>query len=136
MADEILTPENVSTERLRQIFDQAYLETSIDEDGDLEVTDGISCWVRASSDGRRIQLMTLIRVDQASSMESRLQLANRINDEMAVLRAAATGHDGFCFDHYLGVVGGLPVRNLVMSTRDFLQAVRAAFQFDEAGILG
>ncbi|MEE6263348.1 YbjN domain-containing protein [Plantactinospora sonchi] len=136
MTDEILTPEDVSTDRLQKIFDQAYLETSIDDDGDLEVTDGISCWVRGSSDGRRIQLMTLVQADPAATMESRLQLANRINDEMMVVRAAATGEDGFCFDHYLNVAGGLPVRNLVMSVRDFLHAVRAAFQFDEAGILG
>ncbi|MGW0433718.1 YbjN domain-containing protein [Micromonospora sp. NPDC003197] len=135
MAGGMLNPEDVTTEGLRKIFDDAYLETSLDGDGDLVVRDNYSVLVLPRENGERIRLMSMFGVDPESALEDRLQLANKINDVMVLVRASLSQHGGFCFDYDITVTGGLPIRTFMATFRRFLRCMEEALTLDENDVL-
>ncbi|GAB2940726.1 hypothetical protein GCM10027280_31560 [Micromonospora polyrhachis] len=135
MAGGTLDPEDVTTEGLRRIFDSAYLETSLDDDGDLVVRDNYRVLVLPRENGERIRLMSMFGVDPDSALEDRLQLANKINDVMVLVRASVTERGSFCFDCDITVTGGLPIRTFMATFRRFLRCMEEALTLDEDDVL-
>jgi len=135
MAGGILNPEDVSTEGLRKIFDDAYLETLLDSDGDLVVRDGYRVLVMPRENGERIRLMSMFGVDPDSALADRLQLANKINDVMVLVRASVTERGSFCFDYDITVTGGLPIRTFMATFRRFVRCMEEALTLDEDDVL-
>ena len=56
MSNDLITPDNLSKELLQSIYDDAYMNVSFDNDGDLKVSDGgINCLVLPSDRSDRIR---------------------------------------------------------------------------------
>ncbi|MDZ7268380.1 MAG: YbjN domain-containing protein [candidate division KSB1 bacterium] len=118
MPNDLVTPENLSTELLKSMFDAAFMETSIDEDGDLQVRDGIGCYVFARED--RIRLMTLFRSKEGASRQELLEFANRVNDEYVIVRVTISNKGTVSFDYDIPVKGGITKQAVVLATKRFL----------------
>src|SRR6266404_3846015 len=86
--EELITPENLSKELLKTVFDAAFMDTSYDEDGDLRVKEDVSCWVFPSGKVRdRIKLLTNYGFKPETNTLQRLTFVNEINREYVVVRA-------------------------------------------------
>ena len=121
---------------LRELFDTAGVETLLDESGRLRVADGVRCYVIPATNGRRIYLQTTFQATDFSTWEQRLELANRINDNMAVLRCSTRSDRTVTFDHYIMVEGGIRGANIVQTTRFFLTLLRVAIRdYDTENVL-
>jgi hypothetical protein len=119
MNDDLVTPENLSKELLRSIYDQAFLETSLDSEGDLRVHDGIRCFVFPRDD--RVRLFCMFKFDAANATpEKRLEMVNRVNCEYIMVRAASGANDSLVFDHDIIVKGGVTKAQIVHATKRFL----------------
>ena len=46
MSDEFIYPEGINQDSLKQLFEEAYMEVSVDTDGDLIVKDNYRCYLR------------------------------------------------------------------------------------------
>lgn len=127
MDQDLITPENVSKEMLKAIFDDALIETSFDSDGDLRVREDISCFVLPKND--RIRLLSVFGFKPNVSMQKRLEFVNRINSEYIIIRATVgSRNDTLFFDYDISIKGGITKKALVLATRRFLSIPRPAIQ--------
>lgn len=127
MDQDLITPENLSKEMLKAIFDDAMLETSFDADGDLRVREDISCFVLPKND--RIRLLSVFGFKPNVSLQKRLEFVNRINSEYIIIRATVgSRNDTLFFDYDISIKGGITKKALVLATRRFLSIPRPAIQ--------
>src|SRR5262245_17580667 len=103
MADEILHPKDISRDALYELFNSALMNVSIDSDGDIRVEETYGCWVFPQPDGRYIRLMSQFRANEGASLPDQLAFANKINDELRLIRAYIKENGGFGFDYYIAV---------------------------------
>jgi len=113
------------------------METSWDDDGDLRVKDQIHCFVLPTDSKDRIQFMSIFGFSSSSSLQQRLECANKINREYIMVTAVVTGQDmlQFQFKHEMYVEGGITKKNLVLATKRFLGVPLAAVQDNGSDIV-
>ena len=120
-ADGLVTTDNLTQDLLRSLYDGAFLETSLDDDGDLRVKDRISCWVMPSERKDRIKLLANFGFEKKATEIQRLTLVNAINAEYVVVRAVvAPLNDVLRIDYDILVEGGVTARAIVMGTKRFM----------------
>lgn len=128
MSVAMLGPVDITSERLQELYTAAGMQAQIDEDGDLCVSDGATCYVLPTSAGDRIQLMAVVGTREAASREACLELANRVNNEISTVRARVTPRGSLVFDYHIPIDGGTSERAVVLATRFFLTAALEAIR--------
>jgi hypothetical protein len=132
---DFLIPEAVTTQHLREIFERALFDTSIDDDGDLVVQDTYRIFVAPHS-RRFIRFFTLFGLKDGTTPEAGHRLANRINDRLILLRASTNKNNVLVLDYYLPMLGGsLTPKALVAAFRAFSGLVSDIGPFDEEDII-
>jgi len=125
MAD-VLSPKDINPSSLKKLFDEAYLETTLDNDGDLRVEeDGLGCYVLPINNGERIKLLTVWQARQGCSGDKRLEFANRVNDGIITVRVSVND-DLIFFDYYIPVEGGITKKAVTLATKHFLTVQKLA----------
>lgn len=136
MADDIILPENLSKEMLLSLFQAAYMDVSLDEDGDLVVKDTYRQFVFLDNDEKRyVQLVSMFRSNPDATLEAKLAYANRVNDEIVFVRASVTDKGGFCFDYYIPIQGGITKSAIVFALRRFASALKTALGRDTENVV-
>ena len=127
MADDVLSPREVEdTNTLKSLFDDAYMDTSLDNDGDLHVDeDGLGCYVLPINEGSRIKLLAVWQARSGSTRSKRLEFANRVNEGIITVRVSISD-DVIFFDHYIPVEGGITKKAIVLATKHFLNVQKSA----------
>ena len=127
MSEDLITPENLSKELLKSVFDAAYMETSYDDDGDLRVKEDVRCWVLLPGEKRdRIHLLTIFGLKPEASRQQRLELANEINKEYVVVRAFINSSDSLSLTYDFLLEGGITKKALVLGVKRFCGIPRLA----------
>ncbi|MFM9965709.1 MAG: YbjN domain-containing protein [Planctomycetaceae bacterium] len=121
MPDDLLTTDNLSKELLKSILDAAFMETTYDSDGDLNVKENnVNCIVMPNLTRKdRVQLMALFRFEQATSELQRLQATNRINAEYIIVRAVVGSNGVLRFTWDIPIAGGITNRAFVLAVKRF-----------------
>ena len=79
MAD-VLSPKDINPPTLKKLFDEAYMDTTLDNDGDLRVEeDGLGCYVLPINNGDRVKLLTVWQARGGCPSEKRLEFARKVN---------------------------------------------------------
>ena len=129
MTQDLITPENLSKESLKSIFDEALMETSVDPEGDLHVSENLNCLVLPSDSKDRIRLLAIFAFEPQVSQQKRLEFVNQVNSEFILIRASVgSQNDTLFFDHDILVQGGITKKALVLATKRFLSIPREAIQ--------
>ena len=85
MNEELITPENLSTELLKTIFEAAYMNVEIDDDGDLKVREECTVYVRPNKKYKdRIALLCMFGFKDSSTDAERFECINLINKEFII----------------------------------------------------
>jgi hypothetical protein len=121
---DLLTPDTVSVQSLKAIFDAAFMDTRLDEDGDLYVKEEVGCHLFLSKSRERIHLVSMFRANDESSTAEKLIFVNRFNDSVAVARAYMAENGGLRFDYYIPVAGGISKPAVVKATKFFLSTIK------------
>ncbi len=135
MSDELIHPEEVSSTSLKQLFDDAYMETSIDSDGDVRIKDKYSCFLRPDPDGKLIALYAIFGANATAQPAGKLEYVNRVNDQVKLIRASVMSDGRFFLDYYIPVDGGITKRAVVMAARRFLSCIEAAISQDTGNVV-
>ena len=118
MQDDLITSDNVSAELVKSVFDAAFMEASIDSDGDVLVKDAVRVFVRVPEKKDRLRMFCLFGFKSNSSQLAQLQCVNLINAEYLIVSASVqNGKLIFRYDLLLG--GGLTKKALVMAVKRF-----------------
>ena len=137
MATELVTPDNVSVEMLRDLYDAAYMDVTLDEEhGVLRIREELADRAHLSESKERIQLLAVYGVKEEAQRIERLELVNRINENYVLIRAGIDDDGDLWFDYCILVKGGLTKKAIVQATRAFLMLVpKAVNECDEDGIV-
>jgi hypothetical protein len=133
---ELLYPENITKEGLRDLFVAAYMDASLDEDGDVLVKESYRSYLVPGQDAAWIRLYSPFKGNESATLADKLAWANRINAELIVVRTYVTDKGGFVFEEYLPVEGGITKRALVLATRRFHRMLESAVRSDDKNVLG
>ncbi|MDH7598199.1 MAG: YbjN domain-containing protein [Sedimentisphaerales bacterium] len=129
MTEEMITPENISSQLLKAAFESAYMDVLVDEDGDLRIKDVCNIIVRPDLERRnRIRLLSLFRFKEDSTLAQRLQCVNNINSEFIMVCASVTDNGLLVFRHDMMLDGGLTAKTLILSTKRFASIPHAAIE--------
>jgi hypothetical protein len=135
LADELLLPEAVSVEALKALFDENYMDTSIDSDGDLIVSDNFRCYLRPDPDGRLVLVYAIFGAADTAQDVDKLAYVNRVNDQIKLIRASVAASGRFSFEYYFPVEGGVTRQALVFAVRRFFGCLNKALAEDSANVV-
>jgi len=137
MSVELITPENVTIDIIKEIYDAAMMECSIDDDrGYVRIQDDILARARIPENKERIQLGALYGVKEETQRVDRLEYCNRVNDQFVMIRASITEAGDLYFDYDITIKGGVTRKQIAQATRLFLKFVpKAVADLDEDGII-
>jgi hypothetical protein len=133
--DDLILPEAVSTDSLRELFEQAYMEVSVDSDGELVVKEDYLCYLRPDQDGRLILVYAVFGAAKGAQDADKLAFVNYVNDQIKLIRASISASGRFTFDYYIPVDGGVSRRSLVLAVRRFLSCLRQAIAADTGNVM-
>jgi len=137
MATELVTPDNVTAEMLRDLYEAAYMDVALDEEsGVIRVREELAARAQLSESKERILLFAVYGLKDDTQRIDRLELANRINENYVLIRAGIDDNGDLWFDYCILVKGGLTKKAIVQATRTFLMLVpKAVNECDEDGIV-
>jgi hypothetical protein len=116
---DLLTPENLSKDILKDMYDAAFMNTSFDDDGDLRVGDGgIKCYVFPKE--KHIKLMSIFGAEEGAEHSALVEFANQINLEYIIVRVAISDKDSIFFESTIPIDGGITQKAVVLATKQFL----------------
>lgn len=128
MPEELITPENLSKEILKSVFDAAYMDTSYDDEGDLRVKDGVRCFLLLGETKDRIQLLTMFGFKPETSRQERLEFANELNKRYLVIKAIVGTNDALRFEYDILIGQGITKKALVLTVKRFCGIPQGAIQ--------
>ncbi len=117
MKDDLITPENLSNEFLKSIFDDAYMDSKIEND-EVKVREEVIVRIQIDNEKDRMRLITIYRFSDDSSDMDRLICSNNINSNY-ILVSTSVYEDILVFYHDLIVSGGIPKKNMVITLKRF-----------------
>jgi hypothetical protein len=135
LADEMMFPEGASVEALKALFDENGMDTSIDSDGDLIVSDNFRCYMRPDPDGRLILVYAIFGAADGATDADKLAYVNRVNDQIKLVRASVAASGRFSFEYYFPVEGGVSKQAIVFAVRRFFGCLNKALGEDSANVV-
>jgi hypothetical protein len=133
--DELIYPEGISGDALKAIFGEAFMDASLDTDGDLIVKDNYRCYLRPDSDGRLISVYAIFGANESAAAADKLAYVNRVNDQVKLIRASVSDNGKFFFDYYLSIEGGVSKRSIVLAVRRFFSCLASALREDTTNVV-
>jgi hypothetical protein len=120
-----IAEDEVTITRLSGLLEAAFIDHTIDEDGDIYVTDGVDfpLWVQIDTDRKLLELFTCCSVDDKQAAN----WVNRVNDmnRETMVSQFSYGRDAIWGHYWMTYDGGLSVRQFVKMLRAFSGAFQA-----------
>lgn len=120
---DVITKDELTIARLMEIYKGAYIGAEIGTDGDIKLElDGLKVFVKVDPTKKILRLYSLFGAKPGTTRQQMLELCNRINDGLVMLRAscpAALPQPALWLDHDLDTEAGLTGLEVVDETRRF-----------------
>lgn len=132
-----ITPQNVSSQLLKDILEGAGVDAEINGKGHVALTsNGIKAFLALPDDQGRneIRLWCIYGVADGISHLQQLEFANAWNDTYMLVRATVTG-GVILFDHYVVIAEGCTVDHLIASMAQFFSMAPSIREFNTDGVL-
>ena len=134
-----IIPENeISLARLQEIFEAAFVENDIDGDGDLVVRTetNIRIFIGLSSANKLIRFTALYALEETATNESKVALANALNDAIVFVRFSVSQSAALVCDYYLPYNGGVNPLHIVTVLRLFNRIILPSLsEHDTSGLV-
>jgi hypothetical protein len=132
---EFYSVEELTPKALERLMKTVGLFDSLDADGDVVVGSRRRASVARAHGRPLLQLWTILSAKSDASRPDRLALANRINDQLLMPKAAVDSHGRLVLSHHVYIGKGASADNLVASTRSFLSSLEDVTALDEGSVL-
>ncbi|HET9497612.1 MAG TPA: YbjN domain-containing protein [Candidatus Limnocylindria bacterium] len=136
---EIIAREELTIPKLNEVYKQAYMNSEIGADGDIKLElDNIKIYVKTETEKKILRLYTVFGTKPGATRQQVLELCNRINDGLVMLRAscpAAFPTPALWLDHDLDIETGMAAEDIVSETRRFRTVIGAVPGLDTEDIL-
>lgn len=120
---DIISTDDLTIARLTEIYKGAYIDAEVGADGDIKLQlDGLKVFVKVEQTKKILRLYSLFSAKPGTTRQQMLELCNRINDGLVMVRAscpAAFPQPALWLDHDLDTEAGLTGLEVVDETRRF-----------------
>jgi len=134
-----LIPEkDVSLARLQQVFEAAFVENDVDEDGDLLVRteNGTKIFVTLDDRNKLVRFTSLYGLRADGDEAEKKELANNLNDNIVFVRFSLGGNSALICDYYLPYNGAVSPLHIVTATRLFNRILASSLgEYDTSDLL-
>jgi len=124
---EMIRGDELTGPRLLEIFRRAYIDGELDSEGDVRLTiDGIKILVTVDSQRKLLHFISIFGVKPSATRQQVLDLCNRINDRLILIRAAypsALPSPAMMLDHYVVTEAGVSEVEIVDDVRRFRNVI-------------
>lgn len=134
----LIAEKDVSLVALQSVFESAFVENDVDEDGDLYIRTENSTKIYVSLDERNklVRFTALYGLREEATEAERIALANTLNDNIVFVRFSATTRNSLVCDYYLPYNGAVSPLHVVTVTRLFNRIIASSLgEYDTADIL-
>ncbi len=136
---EVIGLDELTGSKLLEIYQNAYIDAQLDPDGDIRISlDGLKIFVSVDQGKKVMRLFTMFGAKPGTARQQLLELCNRINDGLLMIRAtypSALPTPALLLDHYVVTEAGLTGLEIVDETRRFRVVVGSVPPLDTEGIL-
>lgn len=123
MAMEI-SENNLNNDLVAALLDRVMIPYSINEDGRFSIVDQFEIYAVVKED--HIILYDIYSFKDSTDQSTRMKVANDINDNLRLVRAAATDAGTVVLDYEVIVIGGISPQAVITSIRKFQTLVSSA----------
>ncbi len=134
----LIAEKDISLARLQAIFEAAFVENDVDEDGDLYIRteNGTKIFVSLDERNKLVRFTALYGLKEDALELDRVALANTLNDNIVFVRFSATTRNSLVCDYYLPYNGAVSPLHVVTVTRLFNRIIASSLgEYDTADIL-
>ena len=124
----------LSDDVLKSIFDAAFIDTELDEDGDLFVTDDMRVLVEGLPDQDCFQFTAFFRITKTHPREKLLEACNSFNESYLGLKASIMdGNEVITFNYAVLMKGGgkIEAKEIIRLLKYFQDVVSASMEDEE-----
>ena len=137
---ELISKEELTTEKLLDIYRRAYMDAELDTDGDIKLrVEGINVFAKVEPAPRyMMRLYCGFGLKPHATRPQILEFCNRINDKLIMVRAyypESAPMPVLFLDHYLDTEAGVTAEEIVDETRRFVKVFVSIPPLDTDGIL-
>jgi hypothetical protein len=120
-----LAEQDTTLNQIKAFMDQAAFKTEIDEDGDLKITDdGLKSFFRVDAERKIITIFAVYRLKASATELQKLQLINRLNDKVIVVRFCMPDATTLWCDYQFSFDGGVTPFYILNTYRQFARITR------------
>ncbi len=136
MTTEIVSPADVSNDKVQEIFDAAFMDTDRTDDGGVRVTEGgLKIVVSVDESKQLVRYLMLFGYKRGAKTQDQLELVNELNKNIVFLRAWTFG-SGIAFDYALPYDSGLLPKQAISAYRWLRKTVLGGVQqYDHKNIV-
>lgn len=134
-----LIPEkDLSLARLQDVFESAFVENDVDDDGDLLIRteNGTKIFVSLDERNKLVRFTSFYGLRADAPDEEKQALANALNDNIVFVRFSSGGNSALICDYYLPYNGAVAPLHIVTATRLFNRIVASSLgEYDTSNLL-
>jgi len=119
MNNDLISEANLTIDYLKEIIGGIGMETRVDDEGCLFVDNETTILVYPDEDGETVELITVYNFKAATTELERLRAANRINEQIGVIRATADKDYCLVIGWNIPVQGGISIPTFVYALETF-----------------
>jgi len=123
----LIAKEELNNAKIFEVFDNAFMNPEMDSDGEIKVMiDGFKVFAQAMPDRPFFVLRAMFGMKDGTSKQLALELANRLNDHMIMIRCCipdALPTPSLYIDHFTMTEGGITAEEIIGVTRRFMKVI-------------
>ncbi len=125
----MVTTETATLQSLRELFEAAFFDCEIDQDGELAVEGKYRYYIQLDEARRFVRFYFQVRPGDDASAEVCSQYCETVNREMIVMRLSPVNDNQvICMDWYLSLAGDVTPKHLVQCFKEYDALVQDALQ--------
>ena len=133
-----ISAKEISLDRILSVFQNAYIDAEIDEDGDLCVRteNGIKVLISVNDANALLHFVAIYGLREDASEAQKLGFVNRLNDEIILVRFSVANENTLVADYYLPYGQGVSPFHIVSVVRLVNRIIPPTFsKYDEDDVL-
>jgi hypothetical protein len=127
---EIIAPEDMNNPKLHELFQAAYMKPMYDRDEDLMIEghSGMRHIVTADTERKLLKFMSVFGLKADAPRESKLELTNRLNDKVVLVRFSMPKDDVLLADYFIPFDEGITALQVFSCLKWFDKVTIGAIQ--------
>lgn len=132
---ELISEENISLNAILELGNNAFIPCEQVSERFLLFRLRFKTLLSLQGDNRRILMIISARANDRVHEFDRYDYVNRVNSELALVKAYVDEDKDIIFEHTHGIEGGVTPHNLIHTLQSFQDAVLAAASLDQNNVL-